>query len=117
MLKQRLNALIALLLSLIPEALPQTEAEHQKWAGELLALAKLPDNYSFRLALATQVLHLPAGLLYKSRHSFIKELKRSIANQAAYNTMNDLKEQEKRERLLEDSKIQEATAVVEQEVS
>lgn len=78
--------------------LPRNEVEHAAWAGDILELAGLPDNDSFRHALASMVLHLNAGVIRVPKYHFIKELVRSIANQAAYNIMMDLKNKEKAER-------------------
>lgn len=117
-MKTRLNALIALLRSYMSEALPQTPKAHNDWATAILELSGLPDNSSFRHALSTMVLHLPAGVMKASKQGFIKQLKRSIANQTAYTIMQDIKEQEANERkLLENSKVQEATKGLGQEVS
>ncbi len=113
-MKQKISKLIKWALSFIPTALPQTEADHAKWSTEVLEVAGLPDNTSFRIAISSMVLHLDSGTARASKQGFIRQLKRSIANQCAYNIMTDLKQLEK---AADEQRAKEASSQVVQETS
>lgn len=112
-MKAKLSRLLRIISSYVPQSLPQNEAAVREWIADLLDLARLPNNSSFQIAIASMVLHLNAGTLRASKQGFIKQLKRSIANQSAYNVMTDLKEQEKK--AADERKLQEASGQVVQE--
>jgi len=90
-----------------PSPLPLTPAAHTAWASEILDLGGFPDNSSFRHALATMVMHLPQLTTYKSKVFFVWNLKRSIANQTAYQVMTDIKEATKNEQSVQEREVQE----------
>lgn len=92
-----------------PSALPLTPADHTAWASEILELGGFPDNSSFRHALATMVMHLPQLTTYKSKVWFVWNLKRSIANQTAYQVMTDIKEATKNEQSVQEREVQETS--------
>lgn len=111
-LKARLLRIATLLLSYLPTALPENEPAHLAWSDSILELAGYPGNDSVRSAVASMVLHLDAGRTRASKQSFVAQIKRSIANQAAYNIMNDIKEKEKAAR---ERQLKEASEAVVQE--
>lgn len=82
---------VKMLRALFATKLPETPAEHESWASEIIKLGKFPDNDSFRHALATQILHLPPNILKQSKMWFVKNLKRSIANQTAFQVIQQTK--------------------------
>ncbi len=94
-LVSKLLRIATLLASHVPSRLPENDVEHAAWAGSVLSIAGYPDNDSLRCALATMILHLDASRTRASKQSFIKQIKRSIANQAAYNAMSEFKAREK----------------------
>lgn len=87
--------ILKILKSYIPMPLPQNEALLDAWTADLLEVANFPNNPSFRIAVSTMVLHLDAAVYRVSQQQLIKQLRRSVANQSAYNVMQDLKQQEK----------------------
>lgn len=86
------------LRSYLPQALPQSESAMIKFASEICYLAALPCNDSFQHAIFTQVMHLDASAKYVSKQQFISALRRSICNQAAYNLICILKEQNEKKK-------------------
>jgi hypothetical protein len=94
-MKAKLKRAWKVLNSYIPKQLPQSEAAAQAWCTEVLEVAGLPDNASFRIAIYSMVLHLSSKATKASQQGFIQQLRRSIANQSCYNLMDELKRQEK----------------------
>ena len=79
--------------------LPITGEEFDKFADEILALGQLPDNPSYRHAIASCIMHLDPVTDRKERSYFAKAIRKSISNQVAYNKMKQLEkeDQEKQE--------------------
>lgn len=96
-MRQKLQRMLLMLKSYIPQALPQTPAELCRFIDETLEVSNLPTNNSFRSAIATQILHLSMPVGRVSQQTFIRTLRRSIANQVAYDLMTTLKEEAKNE--------------------
>lgn len=94
-----LKAILATLASFIPMPIPTTDVGLIAWVGSIIALTGYPDNPSMRVAIYQMVLHLPPGRLYASKRGFIQQLRRSIANQNAFNLADDLKKLEKQKML------------------
>lgn len=90
-MKEKFQKFIMLVLAYMPTRLPETPAEHALWAAEIIELGEFPSNDSFRHAIATQVLHLPPNQLKKSQMSFVNSLRRSIANQTAFQVVQETK--------------------------
>lgn len=115
MLKDKINAIIqkrqAIRAMKVPSALPITPAEHDSWASSILELGKLPDNDSFRHALATMVMHLPETMTEKPKAYFISALKKAIANEIAFGVIQGLKAKEK----AVGQQVEDTTATVVQE--
>lgn len=112
--KAKLLRLATLLMSYLPSKLPETDPQHEAWARSIVELSGYPDNDSFRSALATMILHLPQGTFKASKQSFIKQIKRSVANQTAFNIMADIKLRDKQR---DRQQAEEANAKVVQEAS
>jgi len=91
MLKDKIMNTLSVLRAFLPSKLPITLADHDTWAISILKTAKLPDNDSFRHALATMVMHLGPTTVWKAKMFFILSLQKAIANEIAYNVMQDLK--------------------------
>lgn len=85
----------------VPELLPQNPNEFDKFAKEILYVANLPDNDSFRHALASQIMHLGDRTTRAPKNYFIKLLFKAIANQTAFQIMQELKERAKNEKTVE----------------
>jgi hypothetical protein len=97
-MKKHVKRAIQYTAALFPSALPQTNAAYEAWADDVLALASLPLNDSFKQALATQVLHLGPTTAYKSKFYFILGLKAAVSKQAAYGVVDAIRQKEKAER-------------------
>ncbi len=52
--------------------------------ADVLDLAQVPDNSSFRAAIATQVMHIGPTSDSMPKRSFIVALRKAISNQLAY---------------------------------
>lgn len=81
---QRIRLILRILLSYIPTPLPQSGQAMDLFIADILQLAKLPDNSSFRTAIATQIMHIGPTSARACKQSFIVALKKAIANQLAY---------------------------------
>lgn len=90
-LKSRLNAILTILLSYVPRRLPEFADQYAAWEAQICQVGNFPLNDSFRHAIATQVLHLPPHIHYKSQQYFINNLRRSMANQTAFGVIQDTK--------------------------
>ncbi len=75
--------------------LPETEAEMHFFIGSVLELGGLPDNDSFRHAIATSILHLDSSKNSVKKLDIIRQLRRSITNQVAFSLIADIKAREK----------------------
>lgn len=102
---QKFSKFVKFAQALFPAPLPLTSAEHTAWASSILELGGFPDNDSFRHALATMVMHLPQLTTYKAKAYFVWSLRRSIANQTAYQVMQSIKEAAKNEQPVQDSQV------------
>lgn len=90
-----LKRLGKIVMALFPSALPQSDAGFANWAAEVLDIAGLPVNDSFVSALGTQILHLKPTVAYKAKVYFILSLKKSIANQCAFNFIESARKAER----------------------
>jgi len=94
-MKKQVKRALKVLASLVPTALPQTDATYEAWAEDVLDLAGLPSNDSFKQALGTQVLHLGPTTAYKAKFYFILGLKAAVSKQTAYNSVDAVRQKEK----------------------
>jgi hypothetical protein len=84
--------------------LPIGVEEFHKWAGEVIALTRLPDNDSMRWSLAVNIMHLPAKIAKISKQEMADLLHKGAANQVAAFVTQDLKSKQ-------DAKVAEAATV------
>lgn len=94
-MRAKLKKAVRLILSYIPQPLPIGRQAHEAWASEIIALAGMPDNDSMRFAVAVMVLHAERSQYTLSKQSFVKQLKRSAANEVAGALMSELKAKQK----------------------
>lgn len=80
--------------SFFPRALPKGGAEFDAWADDVISLAEAPNNDSVKFALATMILHMPESAAYRSNHSFVLKLKKSMSNQVAAAKMHEYKDKQ-----------------------
>lgn len=90
-MSKRIKLLLKQLLAYIPTPLPQTDDAIEIWIEEICELADFPLNDSTRHAVATVVMHVPMPRMLVAKSSVINELKRSKANQAAWNVIQAVK--------------------------
>lgn len=101
---------LKLIQSYLPSQLPQTGIAMETWMTEVLQLAKLPDNDSFRQAASTAIMQLTETTNTKSKHYFVRVLRKRVSNQLAYQIIDDIRNKEKiaREQSLQDSQVSQA---------
>lgn len=103
-MKTQIKRVVRFAAALVPTALPQSDAAYEAWADDVLDLARLPSNDSFKQALGTQVLHLGPTTAYKAKFYFILGLKAAVSKQTAYNAVDTVRQKEKAARESEASK-------------
>jgi hypothetical protein len=105
----RIKLTLNRLLSLIPTKLPVGLTEFNAWADSIIELGgQYADQDSLRFAIASMVIHLPAGTGSISKNHFVKGLRKSAANQVASQVFQDIKA--KQQAVLDQQKA-EATAI------
>lgn len=107
---KKIKSIFTLLLALLPSRLPIGMEEFDKWATDVLALTKLPDNDSTRFALASTIPHQKAESFYVSKFKFACLLQKSAANQIGGAVMHEMKEKQLKRVAEEAAKQAEATA-------
>ncbi len=104
-MKQKLNTLLKRIsapwLRLIPVSLPQSNYELDVFIARILELGGYPANNSFRHAIATQVLHLNSDVQKVAPRVFLNAIRRSVANQVSYDLVQAIKEDDKREKTVQ----------------
>jgi hypothetical protein len=101
MLKKLLSYLLKpflLLKSFFSTELPKTEADFEAFYQDVIDLFKLPSGNQTRQAFATMIMHLPNDVASKSKAWFAVCLKKALANQAAYNVLDKIRQEEKKEK-------------------
>lgn len=94
-MREKISKLIQIIRAYLPEGPPQSDAAMRAFALGVCQVGGFPENDSFLNAIATQFLHLDAGVYLVRKAVFIRALRRSIANQAAYGIMQQMKEAQK----------------------
>lgn len=80
------------ILSYLPSKLPVGVTEFNSFAQDILDLSgNYADKDSMTFAIASMVIHLPAGKGYASKNHFIQGLRKSAANQVASQVFQDIK--------------------------
>lgn len=90
-LKTRLNQILTILLAYLPRRLPELADQYAKWEAQICEVGGFPCNDSFRHAIATQVLHLPPHVHFRSQMYFVNNLRRSMVNQTAFGVISETK--------------------------
>lgn len=78
-----------------PTKLPKTQEQFDKMISEILAANDLPDNPSYKHAIASAIMHLGPLVNAKPNMYFVKSVHKSISNQVAYELMRRLEREEK----------------------
>lgn len=87
----------------LPSRLPLTVAELDKMIGEILVVNDLPDNPSYKHAIASAIMHLGPVTNKKSYSFFAKSVHKAISNHVAYDKMKQLEKEEQEKKELQDS--------------
>lgn len=93
-----------------PEKLPITGDEMNVLIKDVIFAEGIPDNPTYHHAIATALMHLGPVTHRKARRFFSKSIRRSIANQVAFNIIDALR---KEAAALEEKRKQEATSQTE----
>lgn len=93
-LAAKLKTLFRKLRSRFPSDLPRTRAQLDAYYQDVLELYALPDDPSYKQAFATFIMHLGPVEHRKSKHFFARSIYRRMANQIAYDTIDELRRNE-----------------------
>lgn len=74
--------------------LPITGEEFDKFAAEIFEASGLPDNPSYRHAIATCIMHLDAVTDKKERSYFARAIRKTAANHVAFIKMKLIEKEE-----------------------
>lgn len=83
--------------------LPQTDTELENLVHTVLDLGGFPANDSFSHAIASQIMHMGSQVSDCRARNFIVTLRRSIANQVAFNMIEETKGRKAREKTVQSS--------------
>lgn len=95
-MKQKAKKFLIRTRGIFPHALPIGKTDWDKFVSEILIAYDIPDFPSYRQAIATEVMHLPKGTYKKSLNYFAKTIRRYQANQIAYESIDEIKQLEKK---------------------
>lgn len=87
----------------LPRALPRTKESFDAWFSELTRIYALPDKSDYKQAVATCIMHLDQLESHKSMHYFARAIRKSMANQIAYNVIDAIRREDKKK--LEEEKL------------
>jgi len=94
-MSQKLRKMLLTAKSFIPERLPQSESAVLSFIDEVCELGALPNNNSFKQAIATALMHVGQDSTHVTKRSLLNSLRRQILNQASYNILQIIKDEEK----------------------
>lgn len=102
---------LAQVIGLLPHALPSGEKEFDAFCTHLFKVYNLPDNRSYRQAIATMIMHLPPTRHKRALSYFARAIKKAQANEAAYHMIQSFKaEIEAEQKAAEVPEVVESTA-------
>lgn len=98
----KIKSILIHILSFIPTALPRGSKEFDDFVLSIFQIYNLPDMPSYRNAVASMVMHLGPLTHRKSKRYFAASILKAMANQVAYQKIQDYKaimeEEEKKEK-------------------
>ncbi len=100
------------LKSLFPMPLPVGMKELDKFSDDLIFAFGMPDYPSYRQMIATMIMHADQGTNKHRAYNMIKAMRKSMANQVAYEKIQIIQraEKEKEEALKPKEVVSEITA-------
>ena len=96
-MKKKLKKALYLFTSLFPTKLPTGTTQFDQFYKKIIDTYDLPDLPSYKNAVATMIMHLDPLTTSKSRVYFGRSIKKSMANQVAYEVIQQIRETEKNE--------------------
>lgn len=78
-----------------PSALPKGSKEFDDFVDSILDIYNIPDLPSYRNAIATIIMHLGPITTHKAKKFFAASIHKAMANQVAYEKMQEIRETEK----------------------
>lgn len=100
MKKKKLDQKSLLKWANAPQALPTTVEQLDLWVNQVLKGFKLPEQPSYRQRIAELIMHnQPVDSHTMKPITLVNGVKRAMANQIAYNLIDDIRVKAKEERL------------------
>lgn len=91
----KLLKILLKVMGLFPTLLPHKGLlDFDTFCNDIFYTYDLPDNPSYRNAIATMIMHLGPTVAYKSKFYFAIAVKKAMANQIAYEKIQQLKKDE-----------------------
>lgn len=88
--------MLAKIRHLFPSILPTTRDEIDAFIADILTTHDLPDDKSYHHAVAGAIMHLGPVTASKSKRWFARSVRKSIANQVAYQKIKSLQDDERK---------------------
>lgn len=102
-MKQKLQKMIKKVIGMFPHKLPTGVKEFEVFIDKILTTYDLPHNASYKRAVATMIMHEGPLVTKKSLKHFADSIKKSMANQIAYEIIQRIKEEEQKQKELEEA--------------
>lgn len=90
--------LMKLALGAVPSKLPRGIEEFDEYCRSIFELYDLPDLPNYRLAIASIIMHLGPTVTRSPKLFFAKSIHKADTNEAAFEAIQKLKEEDKRKR-------------------
>lgn len=94
-LVQLFTRIRGMILGFLPTRLPHGLSDFEAFFQKLAHTYALPDNPSYKHAVATMVMNLGPTTAYKAPYFFALSIKKAMANQTAFQVIQDLRDAEK----------------------
>lgn len=91
----RLKKIANYLLGYIPQELPRSGTDFEKFVTSIFETYGIPDMPSYRQAIASMIMHLGPQAHKKSKAFFVVSVKKAMANQIAYDAIDAIRRAEK----------------------
>lgn len=88
---------IKLILSLVPEIIPQGRTAFNKFVDDVIALAQVPNNDSTKEIVCGMILRLEPTQSHVTKFYFFRALKKAAGAEVAYVVLQELQKKRKEE--------------------
>lgn len=89
-----LKKILCLVKGFFPMLLPSGGSEFEKFYSFVINTYNLPDLPSYKQAIATMIMHMPADQHKAAPRIFAKSVMKAMANQVAYDKIQEIREKE-----------------------